>query len=687
MQFLHPLFLIGFTALAIPVIIHLFNFRRYRKVYFTNVRFIAEIEQETKQQSQLRNLLILLMRLLAVASMVLAFAQPYVPSALTQKKRMGKDAVSIYIDNSFSMEALATNGKLLDVAKLKAVEIASAFKPTDQFQLLTNDFEGRHQRFVNRDEFRTLVEDVAFSPSFQPLSAVIKRQCDLISSVPGANLSLFLISDFQKSSTDLLQCKPDTTVSSIFVPVAAEKRNNLYIDSVWFDLPSQQAGQQVRLKVRIRNASGELLEKIPIRLTINKIQKAVSSFSIEPGGEMIVTLPYTNNDGGIQNGILEIIDYPVTWDDHFFFTYTISPSVEVLVINEENVNPFLNTLFQNDSIINIKNVREKQLDYSSFQRFSLIILNGISSLSSGLGSALNQYLKSGGDLQIYPSGKMDIPAYNSFLNGMGLPGIIGKDSTRMKIGEVNTQDMIFADVFEKDAGGKIHLPENIDFPSVKGHYTYSKSTKSKTEILLKLQNGDPFLSKSEVEKGSVFLFAIPLEESWSNFPKHPLFVPTQYRIALLSKPNPSLSYLIGSDDPIELSNDSLQVSEVCKIRKSESEFEFIPEVRSNGTPMLLYPHHQVKEAGHYLIMEGNRILRGIAFNYNRHESDMGCYNSADLEKILKTAKIKYYSVLQKSSKPLAGQIREMQQGTPIWKYFILLVLLFLAIEIGLVRLD
>ena len=110
MVFAQPLFLIALTALAIPVIIHLFNFRKYKKVYFTNVKFIAEIKQETKKRSQLKHLLILLARLLAIACLVMVFAQPYLPSSIQQKKNKGSQAVSIYIDNSFSMEGLSAGG-------------------------------------------------------------------------------------------------------------------------------------------------------------------------------------------------------------------------------------------------------------------------------------------------------------------------------------------------------------------------------------------------------------------------------------------------------------------------------------------------------------------------------------------------------------------------------------------------
>ncbi|HPS63841.1 MAG TPA: BatA domain-containing protein, partial [Bacteroidales bacterium] len=111
MQFVYPWFLLALGTLAIPILIHLFNFRRYKKVWFTNVQFLKEIQQETRKQSRLRQFLILMARLLAFACLVLAFSQPYIPAPGQQQRIKGPRAVSIYIDNSFSMEAVATEGK------------------------------------------------------------------------------------------------------------------------------------------------------------------------------------------------------------------------------------------------------------------------------------------------------------------------------------------------------------------------------------------------------------------------------------------------------------------------------------------------------------------------------------------------------------------------------------------------
>ncbi|MBO4740720.1 MAG: BatA domain-containing protein, partial [Bacteroidales bacterium] len=75
MQFLNPLFFIGFLAVAIPIAVHLFNFRRYKKVYFSDISKLEELTGQTKRRSQIKQLLILAARVLAIVFLVLAFAR------------------------------------------------------------------------------------------------------------------------------------------------------------------------------------------------------------------------------------------------------------------------------------------------------------------------------------------------------------------------------------------------------------------------------------------------------------------------------------------------------------------------------------------------------------------------------------------------------------------------------------
>ena len=685
MQFVNPYFLFALGTLAIPVLIHLFNFRRFKKVYFTNVRFLLEIQQETKKQSQLRQLLILAARLLAIAALVFAFAQPYLPSALLQKKMTGQRAVSIYIDNSFSMEAVSTDGKLLDLAKAKALEIMSAYSPSDLYNLVTNDFEGRHQRFVSQDEFIKLVDEVQVSPATRRLPEVFARQSDLVSETRRMNYDAYCISDFQKTTASLGTASPDSTISWFLVPVAAEKKDNLFIDTVYFVSPVHQPGQPVRLVVRIRNASAESLEKVPVKLSVNSVQKALSSFTIGPNSTTDITLSYTENASGIQYGQAEVVDYPISYDDKFYFSYAILPSIPVISINEKGTSSYLDALFANDSTIRFTNSQVTQLDYGNIFSNFLVILNSPDEISSGLAQEINRYVRNGGNLVIFPPAKGKLDSYNQLTSLFNLRGYAETDTARQRISSINLENELFNGVFEKNGNGKVVLPENIDLPWVYKYYRIPVEVRSGTEILLKLQNNQPFLVSAPVEKGRVYLFSVPLDESWSKFPNHMIFVPTLYKIALLSHPTHPLYYVTGESQSVVIRDDSIGETNLCKINKLNSAFEIIPEAKKSGTNLVLFLHDQVKDAGFYAVTSGKKTLSGLAFNFNRKESDLACFSTSELEDQVKRQSFKDIHVIKAKKSSLVREIRQIKQGTPLWKLFIILSLLFIAMEIALIR--
>jgi len=685
MQFIHPFFLFALSGLAIPIFIHLFNFRRFKKVYFTNVRFLTEIQQETKRHSQLKQLLILAARLLALTCLVIAFSQPYIPSANQQKQITGKRAICIYLDNSFSMEALATEGRLIDIAKSKAIEIAQSYQPSDVFQLLTNDFEGCHQRFCSREEFIRLVGEVQLSPVSRFLSTIIRRQNDILTNSRNNAMDAFVISDFQKTFADLLLMKPDTTCLWYLVSVTPQQRNNLCIDTISFESPTHRPNQMVSLKVHICNYGKESLEKIPVKLIINNMQKAVASFSVRANSSTDIIMPYTENDAGIQFGSLELIDYPVRYDDQFFFTYSILPNIPILCINGVTENHYLNALFISDSSFHFVNSSYKKLDYTSFGNYTMIILNSLDELSSGLMQELTKYIRSGGSLVIFPPQKINSVSYSNFLSGMNLPLFTEIDTIRQPITSIALESDLYKDVFEKLPSGKVILPVNTDLPVALKFYRQIQNIKDKQEPLLKLLHGQPFLTFTRLGKGKIYLFSIPLDDTWSNFPRHILFVPTLYKMAYLSNPGKELYNIIGNNE-ISLPFDSLNEGSILKIRNNSSGAEFIPGADATTSRANLNIQDQVKESGLYTLFSGKRPIEGIAFNYNRKESDLRCLSESEINDQISRHPTENIHFLSDKKSSLSKQIKNINQGTPLWKLFIIITLVFLACEIAFIRL-
>jgi len=228
MKFGNPLFLYGLFALAIPIIIHLYNFRRYKTVVFSDITFLKELTQQTQSKNKLKHLLILSSRLLFIVFLILAFAQPYIPTKTSGN--LSGNLISIYIDNSFSMEAEGSKGRLLDVAKKAAIEICKAYPENDRFQLLTNLFEGKHQRFYTKDDFIQLVEEVKEDATLRKLSEVINQQkhaFELIDASNKKNHVIYILSDFQKTFLGNPKniSKTDSLLKINLIPLQAQESN------------------------------------------------------------------------------------------------------------------------------------------------------------------------------------------------------------------------------------------------------------------------------------------------------------------------------------------------------------------------------------------------------------------------------------------------------------------------------
>ena len=203
MQFLYPAFLFGLLALAVPVIVHLFYFRKFKTIYFTNVRFLKELKQETSARQKLKNLLVLLMRALAIAAMVFAFAQPFIPKGNVIKH--GLKSVSIFIDNSYSMNATDKDLSLFEKAKFKAKELINGYKEEDNFQVLTNDFEGKHQRLMSKEDALAAIEELRPSPAVRNISDIMKRQQQVLNTSERSLKIAYILSDFQKNISDFVK--------------------------------------------------------------------------------------------------------------------------------------------------------------------------------------------------------------------------------------------------------------------------------------------------------------------------------------------------------------------------------------------------------------------------------------------------------------------------------------------------
>ena len=677
MNFTNPYFLFGLIAIAIPILVHLFNFRKYKIFYFSNTRFLQSILQQTHKQSKIRKLIILSLRILAIVSIVLVFARPYIPNP--DAENAGTNAcVVIYVDNSFSMENEAVNGNLLDEAKEKAKAIAQAYQISDKYMLITNNFEPKHQQFLSQDEMVREIEEMVVSPVTKTINEIFTYISHDLNKQNSASKKIHYISDFQTTNMDWDKLSINSETNVYLTPLKSNKISNLYLDTLWIDCPSPRFKQQAVLHVIVKNTSEETIEKLPVRLFINKSQKALAALDVPAKGFAETQLNFVISDDYIQNGYVEITDHPIIFDDKMFFSFSASPQSAVLSIYEQKENPFINALFSSDSEVIYQSTSYKNIHYESIKSQNLIIVEQMSAISSGFIQEIVQYVQQGGNLLIVAPAYEK--TYNNALNqALGVASFGELNTNKTAVSSLNLQSNLYKNVFEK-------YPENINLPVVHQYFTADKSIAENKESLMRLENGDDFLLAQQIGEGNVYLLAVALTESFSNFPQHAAFVPTLYNMSWGSSFQNPLYNNIGSNTGFKLSKMQLSNEAILEIKSSNNLNDFIPEMMRNMQGVQLLVRNQIRDAGNYQIYDKDSAIAGISFNYNRKESEMSFLSQKDIQEHISQNSLKNISLMDiqnKSATVISQQIHST--GRQLYSLFIILALLFLLAETILLR--
>lgn len=673
MKFLFPGFLFALFTIAIPVIIHLFNFRKFKKIYFSNVTFLKEIQQQTSSSRNLKNLLLLLARVLIIIFLVLAFARPYIPDKNQENSGFQQQAVSIYIDNSYSMETLNKEGSLLDEAKRRAKEIASAYSINDKYQLLTNDFEGKHQRLLSYEEFTKAVDDVKISPLNRNLQQVMDRQTEVFSGEPNSSKTIYILSDFQQNFASNPSLNVDSSVSVRFVRLEANELSNISVDSVWFVSPVHRPNETERLVVQLKNNSDKAAENVPVKVLIDGKPKALGSLNLKARGTSKDTLSFSGLNPGWKKGEVVITDYPVVFDDNFYFTFKVQQTMPVLAINMTGENLFIRAVYKAEKFFDYQSVPVGNINYSQLASNPFIILTSTDNISPGLAEQLKTYVQNGGSLMIYPSLEESLSGLKILTQALGTDIPQSISNQEAKVSDINLQHPIFKGVFSQ-------LPNKLDLPVAKKYVQFSSLSRTTKQNILQFPGRRNFLSQYSIGKGKAYLSAVSLNEESSNFVRHSIFVPIMYQIAFLSLRDNRLFYTIGKDQFLETNKITLSASQSLKLKKEN--FEAIPDVRSSDKGTRLFVSDQIREKGTYQLLKGDSILSIFAFNDSRLESDLSYLSKSELGEKLPGNKLEIFSPGKAS---LLNSIKAVNNGVQLWKLCLILALVFLAVEILLVR--
>lgn len=635
MQFKHPEILYFLFLLVIPILVHLFQLRKFKTEYFTNVKFLKELVVQTRKSSKIKKYLLLASRLLLLAFLIFAFAQPFFKA---KDSKNSSNELYIVLDNSFSMQAKGKKGELL---KRAVQDLLENTPENANFSLITCS-----DNYWNTDikSIQKELQNLKYSASSFQLENLLAK---IKAHKSAFNKDIVVITDaVGLQSNQIKKSKDDENL--YFIISEAEKTDNIAIDSVFIN---QTMDNFYEIGVKM-DAFGEDFKDIPIALYNNNKLVAKTLVNFESKSKTVnFTIPKEN-----FHGYVAITDNGLEYDNTYFFSISKPEKSNVISIGEPEKSTFLSKIYTAKEF-NYSNSSLQSLDYNLIEKQDAIVLNELKDIPQALQTTLKSFVQKGGNVIVIPNAETSISNLNSLMANFGGIQFKSLGTTEKVISKINFNHPIFTNVFEK----KI---TNFQYPTTKLSFEISNSGPQ----ILGYNDQSSFLSGTKIGVATVYVFAAPINKINSNFQNSPIIVPTFFNMAQNAQKTGVTALIIDENQPFIVET-LLGKDEIVTI-KNESE-NFIPVQQILNNKVKLTFNDNPKEAGNFGIFSNQKIIENISFNYNRTESNLSNANPdavSDFKEISNVNSI--FDTLQTD-----------RIDNQIWKIFVILALLFVVIEI------
>ncbi len=662
--FLYPLFLIAAASLAIPVLIHLFNLRRYKTVLFPHTRFLKNIQLRSRRQSQVRYKWLLALRLLFLGVLILAFAQPFF--AGNKALNATRNLQVIYIDNSPSMSLKKGARSLLDIACDAARRQVQEAPTGTKFLLLSNDKPTSWQP-QSADKTVNEIASLEASPAGKTNTQLLATVQSLLQSenVPGADL--YYYSDFQRNA---FTAHADATllkgITFHGIAIQAQDPSNVFIDTAFLATPVLQTGQPARLIVRSR-FTGKAPADVPVlQLSINGQVKSAASLKFN-NSVSTDTLSFSVNSAGWQRVQLTVNDAGLRFDDTFRISARSAPSLSVLVLNEGGGNPYIQAAFRSYSGFR---VMEESATAASpdWKDYNLVIFNGITRMDDAVARHMGTALQSGQSFVIFPGKTRNTEALNAALRFAGDIRITGFDTSVQAATALQQGADLVKDLFEQ-------IPPNVQLPTASWHYNIQSGLTANGQSVLSFRNGDPFLAKYTPSKGALYLLATGADPQSGNFPSSYFFVPFLYQMAMQSRGGDVYALTTGAQQSAYLPLSNTGDRNMVHLY-GEGGLDAIPPQRPSAGGVDIFVDAAVQQPQFYKLAAASGDSAVVALNAPRTESALEGWDMAVLKRSWSGKDATWQSADELKESAAAGR----SGSFPLWKLCIILALLLLAAE-------
>ncbi|MEP0861749.1 MAG: BatA domain-containing protein [Ignavibacterium sp.] len=688
MTFLNPAVLIGLLAAAIPVIIHLLNLRRLKKIEFSTLTFLKELQKNKIRKIKIKQWLLLALRVLIILFIVFAFARPALRGlSIARTTSAAKTTAVLIIDDSFSMSVLSQRGSYFNQAKDFAKQIIEQLKEGDEAALIFMSDEKQQPNLTNN--FNSLIDELnrkEISFAKPDLNKVITLAAQLVNKSKNFNREIYLLTDFQKNIFPSEETKSDLSellnenIKLYSFSLADKTVFNLGIDELKVNNQIFEKDKPITFLVSVSNYSQQDVQNGVLSLFLNGKRAAQKSFDVESGESVIIDVDAVSDATGFIDVSAEIETDEIEQDNRRFTSVFIPDVISTLIISDESASSrFLNLVLQtvgNDKI-KFDEKNSTQLAGLQLKNYDVIFLcsdNVFQNIEK-----LNQFVKDGGSIVFIPSVNADLNKLNSNLQKLNLPlapGFAGKlndKSLSMQFEKIDFNHPIFLNLFRKDD------KKNIESPLI--NYFIKYSTQGKGTSIITLTEGSSFMSEFKLDKGKIFFFNTAFDAGWSNLVIKTIFAPLVVKTVFYLSQKENLQNNLIAGETISIDLNKINSAQI-KVVRPDSSADFI-NIDLVNQKFVEYINTDL--TGFYKIFSGNELIDNIAVNHEKSESSPVYADEKDFEKYLEQLNFKGNLIVVDKNKNPLETINQARFGSELWRAFLLIAIILAVIEMTIAR--
>ena len=640
MTFLNPAVLFGLLAASIPILIHLLNLRKLKKIEFSTLTFLKELQKNRIRKIKLKQWLLLALRVLVILLLVFAFARPTLEGvAIGGTTSAAKTTAVFILDDTFSMSVVDANGSYLNQAKSSIQQLIRNLQEGDEASLILVSGKNKDdiKTSTNLQELISKVDIVEPAYSSNYLHNSIVKASEVLSGSKNFNKEIYIFSDFQKSRiseegslSDLSQLLNEKVKIYSF-DYSGKDVYNVGIDDIKVETRIFEKDKPVTFNVTVTNYSSDEVKNLVVSLFINNERTAQQSVSLAAGASSVVTMEALVKQTGYNNIFAEIEDDEIIQDNRRYTNIFIPDKIHLIIFyDKEDDSQFVNLALEssgNNETFEVLKKNLSQFASVSLNQFEVVFVIGAENLTNI--ERLKQFIENGGGLFLFPGSETSETSFQNLLSEINLPsvqGSFGKINNKENVVNFDKKDLehpVFQDIFTEG------IKRNIESPEINYHFKINSEGKGTT--IISLMDGSSFLSEYKIGKGKVFLCSTAPVLSWSDFPLKGIFPPLINKSVfyLASKNETEKNYLSGETIDINLGTRSISR---IKIELPDKTDEFInPESISND----FISFNKTDFAGIIKVYSGEELINEISVNHNPLESNTNSISTDEFKNYLK----------------------------------------------------